>query len=73
MARRGGDPNSASSQFYIALRRLPQLDNQYSVFGEVIEGMSGVDSIAAAATSPGENPVHPQRILLLRVEKSQTP
>ena len=70
---RSRDPNSAGSQFYIALRRLPQLDNQYTVFGEVIEGIAVVDSIAAAATGPGENPVHPQRILRVRVGKSETP
>ncbi len=73
MARRGGDPNSAGSQFYIALRRLPQLDNQYTVFGEVIEGIAVVDSIAAAETDSGDNPVQPQRILRVRVGPSETP
>ena len=70
---RSRDPNSAGSQFYIALRRLPQLDNQYSVFGEVIEGMAVVDSIATAATDSGDNPVQPQRIFRVRVGKSETP
>ncbi len=73
MARRSGDPNSASSQFYIALRRLPQLDNQYSVFGEVIEGMAVVDSIAAAETDSRNNPVQPQRIYRVRAGLSETP
>lgn len=31
--------NSASSQFFIALRNLPELDGRYAVFGRVIEGM----------------------------------
>ncbi len=70
---RSSDPNSASSQFYIALRRLPQLDNRYTVFGEVIEGLAGVDSIAAAATDSKDNPVQPQRILRVRVGPSETP
>ncbi len=70
---RSSDPNSAASQFYIALRRLPQLDNAYTVFGEVIEGLAGVDSIAAAATDSRDNPVQPQRIFRVRVGPSETP
>ncbi|MQY64842.1 MAG: peptidylprolyl isomerase [Calditrichaeota bacterium] len=70
---RSSDPNSASSQFYIALSRLPQLDNRYTVFGEIIEGMAVVDSIAAAETDSGDNPVQPQRIFRVRVGSSETP
>lgn len=33
MARKPSDPNSASSQFFIALDRLPELDGQYTVIG----------------------------------------
>ncbi len=39
---RGSDPNSADSQFYIALGTLPHLDRSYTVFGQVIEGMDVV-------------------------------
>lgn len=38
-------PDSASSQFYIALADLPFLDGSYAVFGYVTEGMDVVDSI----------------------------
>lgn len=38
-------PNSASSQFYIALTDLPFLDGSYAVFGYVTEGMEVVDGI----------------------------
>ena len=38
-------PDSASSQFYIALEDLPSLDGDYAVFGKVVEGMDVVDSI----------------------------
>ncbi|MEM8675521.1 MAG: peptidylprolyl isomerase [Cyanobacteria bacterium P01_G01_bin.67] len=38
-------PDSASSQFYIALEDLPSLDGDYAVFGKVIEGMDVVDGI----------------------------
>ncbi|WP_225866196.1 peptidylprolyl isomerase [Prochlorococcus marinus] len=36
---------SASSQFYIVLRDLPELDGRYSVFGKVVKGMDIVDKI----------------------------
>jgi peptidyl-prolyl cis-trans isomerase B (cyclophilin B) len=39
---RSQDPNSASSQFYICLAPAHFLDNNYAVFGQVIEGMDNV-------------------------------
>lgn len=42
---RSAMPDSASSQFYIALEDLPSLDGDYAVFGKVLEGMDGVDGI----------------------------
>jgi peptidyl-prolyl cis-trans isomerase B (cyclophilin B) len=38
-------PDSASSQFYIALEDLPSLDGDYAVFGRVTQGMDVVDGI----------------------------
>ena len=40
-------PDSASAQFYIALRPLPELDGRYAVFGRVVKGMEVVDAIQA--------------------------
>ncbi|MCK4595274.1 peptidylprolyl isomerase [candidate division WOR-3 bacterium] len=42
---RSSDPNSAGSQFYICLASQPHLDGNYTVFGEVIEGMDIVKDI----------------------------
>jgi len=42
---RASDPNSAGSQFYIALAPQPSLDGNYTVFGQVVEGMDVVDQI----------------------------
>jgi peptidylprolyl isomerase/peptidyl-prolyl cis-trans isomerase B (cyclophilin B) len=39
---RAADPNSADAQFYICLGPQPHLDNSYTVFGQVIEGMDAV-------------------------------
>jgi cyclophilin family peptidyl-prolyl cis-trans isomerase len=38
--------DSSGSQFYITLAATPHLDGAYTVFGQVIEGMSVVESIA---------------------------
>jgi cyclophilin family peptidyl-prolyl cis-trans isomerase len=58
-AARAQDVNSANSQFYITLRRVPQWDSQYTVFGRVVEGMGNAQIIAGAPTRPAplnENP-----------------
>jgi cyclophilin family peptidyl-prolyl cis-trans isomerase len=58
-AARAQDINSANSQFFITLRRVPQWDNNYTVFGRVIEGMDNAQTIAGAPTRPApfnENP-----------------
>ena len=42
---RAQSPNSANSQFFIMFDRAQSLDTQYTVFGEVVEGMDVVDKI----------------------------
>ncbi|AII48754.1 peptidyl-prolyl cis-trans isomerase [Synechococcus sp. KORDI-52] len=42
---RSPSPDSASAQFYVALRPLPELDGRYAVFGRVVNGMEVVDAI----------------------------
>ena len=55
---RADNPDSANSQFFIMLGPRFVLDNQYSGFGRVIEGMAAVDGIAE-----GEPPTEPTRIV----------
>ncbi|MBE0418440.1 MAG: peptidylprolyl isomerase [Coriobacteriia bacterium] len=43
---RSQNPDSAGSQFYICLGPQPFLDGQYTVFGQVVEGMDVVRQIA---------------------------
>jgi cyclophilin family peptidyl-prolyl cis-trans isomerase len=43
---RAQDPDSADSQFYITLGTIPHLDDNYTVFGQVIEGQEIVKQIA---------------------------
>ena len=53
---------SSGSQFYICVVQTTHLDGQYSVFGEVVEGMDVVDKIVAVPTDPRDNPLDPIRI-----------
>lgn len=46
---RSGHPDSGGSQFFICVAPAYQLNNQYTVFGRVIEGMDVADKIVAAA------------------------
>ncbi|MCE5203569.1 MAG: peptidylprolyl isomerase [Actinomycetia bacterium] len=43
---RSQNPDSAGSQFYICLAPAPFLDGNYTVFGQVVEGMDVVHAIA---------------------------
>ncbi|MDQ6990072.1 MAG: peptidylprolyl isomerase [Mariprofundaceae bacterium] len=42
---RSGDPDSAGSQFYICYAAQPHLDGQYTIFGQVTEGMDLIDDV----------------------------
>jgi peptidylprolyl isomerase len=59
---RTNDPNSANSQFFICLDDARFLDNQYTVWGEVIEGMEHVDALPK-----GEPPRDPGTIVKAEV------
>jgi peptidylprolyl isomerase len=59
---RTSDPNSANSQFFIVFDDATFLDNQYTVWGEVIEGMEHVDALPK-----GEPPRSPGKIVSMKV------
>jgi len=65
-AARERDVNSANSQFYITLRRVPQWDTQYTVFGKVIDGMSNADAIAGAPTRPPPHRESPAEKIVIK-------
>jgi peptidyl-prolyl cis-trans isomerase B (cyclophilin B) len=54
---RAQDPNSAGSQFFIVVKDSPFLDRQYTVFGEVIDGMSVADKIVNEPRDERDNPL----------------
>lgn len=54
-------------QDYVDLGGTPHLDNQYTVFGEVIEGMDTVEKIQKAQTDPSDRPLEDIRVLSMKV------
>ncbi len=55
-------PDSANSQFFICFDDATFLDGQYTVWGEVVEGMEAVDALPK-----GEPPPAPGRIVTARI------
>lgn len=67
-AARSTDPNSANSQFFITLKREPQFDRRYTVFGKVIDGMNNARIISGVKPKEGERPVEDVKIKTIRIE-----
>jgi cyclophilin family peptidyl-prolyl cis-trans isomerase len=65
---RGEAPDSGLTSFFIVLDDQPALDNVYTVFGRVVEGMDVVETIAAVETE-GETPVERVDLYAMRVER----
>jgi peptidylprolyl isomerase len=61
-AARSPSPDSANSQFFICFTHAPHLNGQYTVWGQVVDGMQNVDQIAK-----GEPPANPDKIIRMYV------
>lgn len=59
---RTANPDSANSQFFIVFDDATFLDGQYTVWGEVVEGMDKVDALPK-----GEPPRAPGKIVSMKV------
>jgi peptidyl-prolyl cis-trans isomerase B (cyclophilin B) len=66
---RTSDPNSAGSQFFICMGRVPHLDRQYTVFGKTAddESLKNALSIGDVQTGAGDRPVDDVTINSARV------
>ncbi|MDE1842075.1 MAG: peptidylprolyl isomerase [Thaumarchaeota archaeon] len=71
---RGSDVNSGSSQFFITLDNAPWLNNQYTLFGQVISGQDVVDKIAALKTNSDSQPIDADsaRVSTITIESSNS-
>lgn len=71
VAMANAGPNTNGSQFFVMHGNMA-LPKEYVIFGQVVEGMDVVDSIANAQVAPamgGEmsKPVHPEKILTVEI------
>ncbi len=72
---RGNDVNSGSSQFFITVGDAPWLNDQYTLFGEVVSGQDVVDKIASLKTDPTTNqPIDAEtaRVNTITIESSNS-
>ncbi len=60
---RASSPDSANSQFFICFDDCSFLNGQYTVFGQVTDGMEYVDAI-----QKGEPPANPDKIVKMHVQ-----
>jgi len=60
-----GEPEKGNSQFYILLRNMPELNDRYTVFGIVVEGMSVVKEISEVPTDAEGRPL--EKVIMKQV------
>lgn len=72
-ARRGDRANpfreSSGSQFYVVqdAQTCAQLDGQYTVFGQTVEGFDVIDKIASVSTDERDRPLSPVKIVTVKL------
>ena len=68
-SRMGKVFSAKERQAYKTVGGTPHLDGEYTVFGEVTEGLDIVDKIAAVKTGRMDVPVEPVTIISVSIEK----
>ena len=64
---RSQSPNSANSQFFICYEGCAPLTGQYTIWGEVTDGMAAVDKIKKGSPSNNGSVTNPDRIVSMQV------
>jgi peptidylprolyl isomerase len=64
---RASDPDSGDSQFFICFAPASYLDGQYTIWGEVTEGMEHVDAVKAGSSVNNGKVNNPTKIVQMRV------
>ena len=68
---RSSSPNSANSQFFICFDDASFLDRQYTVWGQVIDGMELVDKIKKGSSSDNGSVSDPDHMVKLSIGKPE--
>ena len=71
MARRENDYNSATSQFFICTKDVPNLNNEYAAFGFVVCGMDVLDALNVVETDSSTD--KPKETITITSAKFVTP
>ncbi len=70
LSQRMGKPfNTFQRQAYTTVGGVPFLDGEYTVFGQVIEGLDVIDKIAAAQTDRNDRPVKDIRMMVKIIDE----
>jgi peptidylprolyl isomerase len=70
---RSQDPNSADSQFFIMFAPAPHLNGQYTVWGNVVEGMEYVDQIKKGDARSNGAVENPDKIISMELASEANP
>lgn len=64
---RAGHPDSADSQWFIVFKSSPFLNGQYTVWGQVVDGMEYVDNIKKGDADNNGSVSDPDKVISLKV------
>lgn len=66
---------SSGSQFYLVQdeNACAQLDGEYTVYGETVEGLDVIDKIASVATNNRDLPLNPVKIISVKLDEISAP
>jgi peptidylprolyl isomerase len=64
---RSSDPNSANSQFFIMFAPAPHLDGQYTIVGQVTDGLDRIDNITKGDDANNGAVAQPDRMISVKI------
>lgn len=66
-AARSQNVDSQNSQFFITLKRTPEFDGNYTIFGKVVDGMPNIRTIAGTPRQ-GERPIDDVKVKSVTIQ-----